>query len=349
MELKHWCTNNYTSSTYRPLSFSHSTHRCSRKTNKKTCGKKLSVFSNTILEGRNCSDLLIPLVYGFWKKHTVVDTAEALQCSKNTVTDVFDMLRECTTWVITGPEHPECKPGEPHFKMGGRCVIVEIDEAKLMKRKYGRGRTGKAQRKGWVVGFHVRPKKGPLPGHRIPKPVQSARESNWAYNRRWRIWYARRKKQKKRPHIPTGISLMIPIFHQRRNKATIFPLIRKYVRRGTRIMTDEARVYGGLKRAGYKHDRINHSYGQYVVTGWGRFTKIHTNTIEGGWKHLRHLIPPCGIKGGDRKYSLRCGERCYRLLVKTHPKCKDEDPVKLLLTHLGKWFAAGMPDGVAKM
>ena len=27
----------------------------------------------------------------------------------------------------------------------------------------------------------------------------------------------------------------------------------------------------------------------------------------------------------------------------------DQDPVKLILTHLGKWFAAGMPDGVSKM
>jgi len=66
------------------------------------------VFFNTILEGRNCADLLVPLVYAFWKKHGVVDTAEALQCNKNTVTEVFDMLRECNAWVITGPEHPDC-------------------------------------------------------------------------------------------------------------------------------------------------------------------------------------------------------------------------------------------------
>ena len=307
------------------------------------------MFFNTILEGRNCADLLVPLVYAFWKKHGVVDTAEALQCNKNTVTEVFDMLRECNAWVITGPEHPDCRPGQPHFKMGGRGVIVEIDEAKLMKRKYGRGRRGAAQRKGWVVGFHVRPKKGPIPGGPIRKPTKHGLTPQ-AYARRWCMWYERRQKQeKKRLHIPQGISLMIPIFHKRRNKATIFPLIRKYVRRGTLIMTDEARVYGGLKAAGYRHWRINHSYGQYVTTGWGRFIKTHTNTIEGGWKHLRKLIPHCGIKGGDRKYSLRCAERCYRLLLKTHPKWKDQDPVKLILMHLGKWFAAGMPDGVGKM
>jgi len=53
---------------------------------------------------------------------------------------------------------------------------------------------------------------------------------------------------------------------------------------GTKIMTDEFRAYGGLADF-YFHSTIDHSKGEYVVSG-----SIHTNTIEGFWSLMKRSI-----------------------------------------------------------
>lgn len=62
------------------------------------------------------------------------------------------------------------------------------------------------------------------------------------------------------------------------------PLIRRNVKIGTKIMTDEFKGYDNLKEDGYKHKTINHAKKIYV-----RGT-VHTNTIEGFWGQLKRSI-----------------------------------------------------------
>jgi hypothetical protein len=281
--------------------------RCSR------CQKKLTALHHSVLENRNIQDIFLALVVEWLSGREGNERlADEYGCSHNTPTDVFDMFRQVAAWVLLGPLHPECRPGEPHFKMGGPGTYVEMDEAKFAKAKYGRGRRGAAHRKGWVLGAVLRKKRG-----------------------------AKRTR---------GLCIFRPIFHGRRDKRTVLRFIRKYVRRGTHIMTDEARCYSGLRRRGYRHSTVNHSLGEWVVYGWNNphrrvHRAIHTQTIEGTWKWARaKAIPVCGIKGKDVRYNRRLAELCYMRLLKNHPKWKRKDPVKLFLKHLAAWHKAGQPD-----
>ena len=62
------------------------------------------------------------------------------------------------------------------------------------------------------------------------------------------------------------------------NANTLVPVIRRHIRPGTRIWSDEWGAYARLNQVGYIHQTVNHSI-QYVdpVTG------VHTNNIEACW------------------------------------------------------------------
>ncbi len=62
------------------------------------------------------------------------------------------------------------------------------------------------------------------------------------------------------------------------------PLIRKKVRLGTRLMTDELRSYGGAGRMGYRHETVRHGAREYARG------KVYTNTIESFWSQLKRSI-----------------------------------------------------------
>lgn len=63
----------------------------------------------------------------------------------------------------------------------------------------------------------------------------------------------------------------------------IKPIIKDNVEVGSTIVTDGFGGYNGLKIT-YTHEIVNHEKDEYVV---GR---IHTNTIEGFWSHLKRMI-----------------------------------------------------------
>lgn len=60
--------------------------------------------------------------------------------------------------------------------------------------------------------------------------------------------------------------------------------IRRNVETTAQVVTDELPVYNFTSKFGFKHIRVNHSAGEYVV---GR---AHTNTIEGFWAQLKRSI-----------------------------------------------------------
>lgn len=60
--------------------------------------------------------------------------------------------------------------------------------------------------------------------------------------------------------------------------------LRKNVETTAQVVSDESPIYNFTSKFGFKHVRVNHSAGEYVV---GR---AHTNTIEGFWAQLKRSI-----------------------------------------------------------
>ena len=67
-------------------------------------------------------------------------------------------------------------------------------------------------------------------------------------------------------------------------KSTLHPIVASNVRAGSVVHTDELRSYVGLARAGFRHETVNHSAGQYVRGS------SHVNSIEGFWARLKLSI-----------------------------------------------------------
>ncbi len=58
-------------------------------------------------------------------------------------------------------------------------------------------------------------------------------------------------------------------------------MIKETVRDGSTIYTDENLGYSGLNKKGYKHERVNHSAGEYIKG------QAHTNGMESFWSMLK--------------------------------------------------------------
>lgn len=67
-------------------------------------------------------------------------------------------------------------------------------------------------------------------------------------------------------------------------KQTLLQHVHENVEKGSTVHTDELRSYNGLCKIGYRHERVNHSIGQYVDKG------SHVNSIEGFWSRLKLSI-----------------------------------------------------------
>ncbi len=67
-------------------------------------------------------------------------------------------------------------------------------------------------------------------------------------------------------------------------KATLMPHVIERTMPASTIYTDELRSYDGLTKAGYRHERVNHSERIYVSGD------VHTNTIEGFWSLVKRGV-----------------------------------------------------------
>lgn len=289
------------------------------------CRKTLSTAHNSFLSKRKILQEFLPLVHQFLKGKKAKDVIDEYHLSPTTVTEVLDTFRTVATYVVTGPLHPECRRGEPHFQMGGPGWVVEVDEAKFGKWKYYRGRWPAGHQRGWTIGAVMR-NGGPEDGR---DEEDEEDEANG--------------EEDLDPNSP--LIILRPIFHLPRNYVTISDFVIKWIRPGTHIMTDEARVYPRLQEFGYQVSQVNHSNGEFVRDPDDDGDDIiHTNGIEGTFKHVRdEALPPCGIKGDDEKYHLRFGTFSYLRLLKAHHKWKRKDPVKIFLHHIVRWHEDGRP------
>jgi transposase-like protein len=75
-------------------------------------------------------------------------------------------------------------------------------------------------------------------------------------------------------------------------RKTIEPIIRKYVKEGSTVYTDEYNRYNWLSDS-YTHQTVNHGKGEYArdEDGDGK-CEIHVNTMEGFWSLLRPWLRP---------------------------------------------------------
>ena len=67
-------------------------------------------------------------------------------------------------------------------------------------------------------------------------------------------------------------------------RRTLEPIIEENVAPGSTIHTDELNTYLSLERAGYTHESVNHSVGEYVRDD------CHVNAVEGFWSRLKNSI-----------------------------------------------------------
>ena len=67
-------------------------------------------------------------------------------------------------------------------------------------------------------------------------------------------------------------------------KKTLQPIIEENVVAGSAVHTDELKSYGGLGKAGYDHETVNHGAGEYVDGD------CHVNGLEGFWARLKLSI-----------------------------------------------------------
>ncbi|MDB5458727.1 MAG: ISSpo3, transposase [Caulobacteraceae bacterium] len=69
-----------------------------------------------------------------------------------------------------------------------------------------------------------------------------------------------------------------------RSSDFVHPPIKKFVKDGSRVATDEARPFKALGFYGYNHATVNHSAGERVRG------EVHTNTIDSFWSMLKRGI-----------------------------------------------------------
>jgi transposase-like protein len=93
-------------------------------------------------------------------------------------------------------------------------------------------------------------------------------------------------------------------------RASIMPHLTKKILPKETIYTDELKSYDTLTRAGYHHDRVNHSE-QIYVSG-----DVHTNTIEGFWsltkngiRGVYHSVSSKHLQGYLNEYAWRYSHR----------------------------------------
>ncbi len=91
---------------------------------------------------------------------------------------------------------------------------------------------------------------------------------------RWIMGLKERKPGRKQRHIYVGRS---------RSRAVIVPVILMFVVMGAVIFTDMYRAYWTLGELGYQHSMVNHSI--EFINAYDH--TIHTETIEGNFKHLK--------------------------------------------------------------
>lgn len=93
-------------------------------------------------------------------------------------------------------------------------------------------------------------------------------------------------------------------------RKTIMPIVADNIEKGTKIYSDEFRIYDALPAMGYEHATIPHAEKIYVLGN------VHTNTIEGFWsltkngiRGVYHAVSSKHLQGYLNEYAFRYNHR----------------------------------------
>ncbi len=108
------------------INYKEKLYRC----NKASCRKKISIYKDTIFEGKKLGlNTIIQIAYGYLSRSPIQSIIDFTGCSSATITEWAYIIREKCTESLSYESQ----------MIGGENIIVEIDETKLGKRKYHRG------------------------------------------------------------------------------------------------------------------------------------------------------------------------------------------------------------------
>jgi len=99
-----------------------------------------------------------------------------------------------------------------------------------------------------------------------------------------------------------------------RRVLTVEKVITDFIKPGSKIATDEARVFYGLSGFGYRHASVNHSKKEYVRGA------VHTNSIEAFWANLKRGIRGTHVWVSKKHLQKYLCEFEYRHNLRKHPE-----------------------------
>ena len=96
-------------------------------------------------------------------------------------------------------------------------------------------------------------------------------------------------------------------------KRTLQPIIAENVEPDSTVHTDELKSYSGLSKAGYEHETVNHSAGEYVRDD------CHVNGLEGFWARLKLSIRGTHVHVSGKHLQKYVKEFEYRYNMRKNP------------------------------
>lgn len=98
-----------------------------------------------------------------------------------------------------------------------------------------------------------------------------------------------------------------------RRETTVVPVIKEFVKPGSKVATDEARAFRNLAEEGYLHGTVNHAAKEYVRG------PVHTNTIEAFWGNFKRGLSGTYVSVSRRHLQKYLCEFEYRHNLRKQP------------------------------
>ena len=111
----------------------------------------------------------------------------------------------------------------------------------------------------------------------------------------------------------------------KRDEATLLPLIKRWIEPGTIIISDCWKAYCSLEKHGYTHRTVNHS--QEFVNEQGD----STNKMEDHWRQAKVKLPPFGVR--KHHFSSYLAEFMWRY------KLREDDLFEIFLGDVKKLYS----------